>query len=138
MYFFLLLLLLLFFFFFFFAVASQEQALKPRIHKYMYFLGEAETKFGAEKVKVYQTAFTPMYHAVTARKTKCRMKLICQLPEEKVRPFFFFSFNFFFLCVCFTSYFVFSIGAFHLVLTQFYMLSDPPTPFLHGIRNGNV
>ena len=29
-------------------------------------------------------------------------------------------------------------GAFHLVHTQFYMLSGPPPPFLHVIRNGNV
>lgn len=25
-----------------------------------------------------------MYHAVTKRKTRCRMKMICVLPEEKV------------------------------------------------------
>ena len=30
------------------------------------------------------------------------------------------------------------MGAFHLVRTQFYMLSGPPPPFLHVIRNGNV
>ena len=29
-------------------------------------------------------------------------------------------------------------GAFPLVRTQFYMLSGPPPPFLHVIRNGNV
>ena len=35
-------------------------------------------------------------------------------------------------------YFMLRKGAFHLVRTQFYMLSGPPPPFLHVIRNGNV
>lgn len=34
--------------------------------------------------KAYQTSFTPMYHAVTKRKVKTAMKLVCLLPSEKV------------------------------------------------------
>jgi len=45
---------------------------------------EAKEKYGADKIKTYATKFSPMYHAVTDRKTQCRMKLICVLPEEKV------------------------------------------------------
>merc|ERR1712012_770056 len=45
---------------------------------------EAEEKFGADKVKVYCSVFKPLYHAVTERVVMTRMKLICQLPEEKV------------------------------------------------------
>ncbi|XP_069482270.1 glutathione reductase, mitochondrial [Ambystoma mexicanum] len=45
---------------------------------------EALVKFGKNNVKTYTTAFTPMYHAVTKRKTKCVMKLVCSGIEEKV------------------------------------------------------
>uniref|UniRef100_A0A4X2KVE8 glutathione-disulfide reductase n=1 Tax=Vombatus ursinus TaxID=29139 RepID=A0A4X2KVE8_VOMUR len=45
---------------------------------------EAISKYGKENVKIYVTAFTPMYHAVTRRKTKCVMKMVCALQEEKV------------------------------------------------------
>ena len=45
---------------------------------------EAIEKFGKENIKVYTTTFTPMYHAVTKRKTKTFMKLVCLLPNEKV------------------------------------------------------
>ena len=45
---------------------------------------EAEVQFGKDQVKVYQTTFTPMYYAVTETKHKCSMKLVCQLPTEKV------------------------------------------------------
>ena len=45
---------------------------------------EAETQFGKDQVKVYQSTFTPMYYAVTETKYKCSMKLVCQLPTEKV------------------------------------------------------
>jgi len=44
---------------------------------------EARKKFG-EEVKVYQTTFTNMYHAVTKRKTKTAMKLVVQGKDEKV------------------------------------------------------
>lgn len=45
---------------------------------------EAKAKYGADKIKIYNSTFTPMYYAVTSRKEKCSMKLICALPEEKV------------------------------------------------------
>ncbi|XP_023573383.1 glutathione reductase, mitochondrial [Octodon degus] len=45
---------------------------------------EAIHKYGKDNVKIYSTAFTPMYHAVTTRKTKCVMKMICANKEEKV------------------------------------------------------
>ena len=52
----------------------------------MYVIAEAEKKYGADKLKIYRSSFTPMYHAITKRKTKCHMKLICLLPNEKVKP----------------------------------------------------
>uniref|UniRef100_A0A2K6SPM9 Glutathione reductase, mitochondrial n=1 Tax=Saimiri boliviensis boliviensis TaxID=39432 RepID=A0A2K6SPM9_SAIBB len=45
---------------------------------------EAIHKYGKENVKIYSTSFTPMYHAVTKRKTKCVMKMVCANEEEKV------------------------------------------------------
>ena len=45
---------------------------------------EAEKQYGKDKLKIYRSSFTPMYHGVTTRKTKCSMKLITVLPEEKV------------------------------------------------------
>ncbi|XP_044767868.1 glutathione reductase, mitochondrial isoform X2 [Neomonachus schauinslandi] len=45
---------------------------------------EAIYKYGKENVKTYSTTFTPMYHAVTKRKTKCVMKMVCATAEEKV------------------------------------------------------
>ncbi|XP_063314794.1 glutathione reductase, mitochondrial [Pelobates fuscus] len=45
---------------------------------------EAVATKGRENVKIYTTSFTPMYHAITTRKTKCVMKLVCVDKEEKV------------------------------------------------------
>ena len=45
---------------------------------------EAEKEYGKDKLKIYRAKFTPLYHALTSRKTLCHMKLICVLPEEKV------------------------------------------------------
>ena len=45
---------------------------------------EAVSKFGEEKIKVYKTQFTNMYHAVTKSKTKTLMKLVALKPEEKI------------------------------------------------------
>ncbi|KAJ3587287.1 hypothetical protein NHX12_010885 [Muraenolepis orangiensis] len=45
---------------------------------------EAITSRGKENVKTYTTSFTPMYHALTSRKSQCIMKLVCVGPEEKV------------------------------------------------------
>lgn len=45
---------------------------------------EAEAKYGKDKIKVYRSSFTNMYHAMTKRKTGTLMKLVCLLPEEKI------------------------------------------------------
>ncbi|WP_397475718.1 glutathione-disulfide reductase [Pusillimonas sp.] len=45
---------------------------------------EARAKFGDDAVKVYQSAFTAMYTAVTQHRQPCRMKLVCVGPEEKI------------------------------------------------------
>ncbi|KAL7988525.1 hypothetical protein Chor_007444 [Crotalus horridus] len=45
---------------------------------------EAVNTYGKENVKIYITSFVPMYHAVTERKTKCVMKLVCATKQEKV------------------------------------------------------
>ncbi|XP_076005070.1 glutathione reductase, mitochondrial isoform X1 [Genypterus blacodes] len=45
---------------------------------------EAIKSSGKENVKTYKTSFTPMYHALTTRKSQCIMKLVCVGKEEKV------------------------------------------------------
>ena len=45
---------------------------------------EAVQRFGAAAVKVYQTRFTPMYHAFTARKAATAMKLVVAGDDEKI------------------------------------------------------
>lgn len=45
---------------------------------------EAVASKGKENVKIYKTSFTPMYHAITSRKSLCVMKLVCVGKEEKV------------------------------------------------------
>ena len=44
----------------------------------------AVNTYGAAAVKVYETRFTPMYHAFTHRKVKCAMKLVVAGPDEKI------------------------------------------------------
>jgi glutathione reductase (NADPH) len=44
---------------------------------------EARAKY-ADAVKVYMAEFTPLYHAMTARKTRTDMKLVCVGPSEKI------------------------------------------------------
>ncbi len=44
---------------------------------------EARARFG-DAVKVYVADFTPMYHALTARKVRTDMKLVCLGAEEKI------------------------------------------------------
>ena len=44
---------------------------------------EARAKYG-DAVKVYVADFTPMYHALTTRKTHTDMKLVCVGAEEKI------------------------------------------------------
>nr|ADV59548.1 glutathione reductase [Paracyclopina nana] len=45
---------------------------------------EAEARAKYEKVKVYQSSFTPLYHALTQRKQMTKMKLICAGDNEVV------------------------------------------------------
>jgi len=49
-------------------------------------LGEKEAgeKYGKDNIKVYKSTFTNMYHALTTRKTKTAMKIVCLGKEEKV------------------------------------------------------
>jgi glutathione reductase (NADPH) len=44
---------------------------------------EARAKYG-DAVKAYVADFTPMYHALTTRKTHTDMKLVCLGPEQKI------------------------------------------------------
>jgi glutathione reductase (NADPH) len=44
---------------------------------------EARAKFGST-VKVYLSAFVPMYHALTTRKPRTHMKLVCAGPKQHV------------------------------------------------------
>jgi glutathione reductase (NADPH) len=44
---------------------------------------EARAMFG-DAVKVYVSDFTPMYHALTTRKSHTDMKLVCVGPEQKI------------------------------------------------------
>jgi glutathione reductase (NADPH) len=45
---------------------------------------EARNKFGDDQIKIYKSVFIPMYHALTTRKQKTQMKLICAGKDEKV------------------------------------------------------
>ena len=47
-------------------------------------IAEAEKEYGRDKLRIYRSKFTPLYHAVTTRKTMCSMKLVTAGPEEKV------------------------------------------------------
>jgi len=44
----------------------------------------AIARYGADEVKVYETRFTPMYHAFTQRKVGCSMKLIVAGSRESI------------------------------------------------------
>ncbi|WLS79175.1 glutathione-disulfide reductase [Erwinia pyri] len=45
---------------------------------------EAREKYGDDAVKVYKSAFTAMYTAVTQHRQPCRMKLVCVGKDEKI------------------------------------------------------
>jgi len=45
---------------------------------------ECEKLYGKDKLKIYRSTFTPLYHALTLHKSKSHMKMICLLPTEKV------------------------------------------------------
>jgi glutathione reductase (NADPH) len=44
---------------------------------------EARARYG-DAVKVYVADFTPMYHALTSRKSHTDMKLVCVGPEQRI------------------------------------------------------
>jgi glutathione reductase (NADPH) len=44
---------------------------------------EARAQYG-DDVKVYVADFTPMYHALTSRKSRTDMKLVCAGPEQRI------------------------------------------------------
>jgi glutathione reductase (NADPH) len=44
----------------------------------------ARDEYGDEAVMVYTSSFVPMYYALTARKPRCDMKLVCIGPEKRV------------------------------------------------------
>ena len=45
---------------------------------------EAVAAFGEDNVEVHKSTFTNMYHAMTTRKTKTMVKMVCQKPDLKV------------------------------------------------------
>ncbi|PIJ50433.1 glutathione-disulfide reductase [Erwinia sp. OLTSP20] len=45
---------------------------------------QAREQYGEQNIKVYQSAFTAMYTAVTQHRQPCRMKLVCAGKEEKI------------------------------------------------------
>ena len=45
---------------------------------------EAVQMYGLESVKVFQTKFTPMYHAITTTRHSTVMKLVCRGAELEV------------------------------------------------------
>ncbi len=45
---------------------------------------QAREQYGDDQVKVYKSAFTAMYTAVTSHRQPCRMKLVCVGPDEKI------------------------------------------------------
>jgi len=54
---------------------------------YTLCVAEAEEKYGRSSLKMYTSSFLPLYHAVTQRKIKTHMKMICLLPTEKACAF---------------------------------------------------
>ena len=68
-----------------FNVISISAELSNSLHL-CYLAEEAISKHGVENVKVYQTSFTGLFHAMTEHKTNTTMKLICLGKEEKVGP----------------------------------------------------
>ena len=57
----------------------------------LFFLGsigmterQARERYGDSNIKIYQSKFTPLYHALTARKQPTEMKLVCAGADEKV------------------------------------------------------
>lgn len=45
---------------------------------------EAVQQYGRENLHIYKSAFIPLYYAITEKKSKCLMKLICYGKDEKI------------------------------------------------------
>lgn len=45
---------------------------------------DAIAKYGEDNIKIYTSAFTAMYTAITQHRQPCKMKLVCLGPEEKI------------------------------------------------------
>ena len=45
---------------------------------------EARAQFGDSAVRVYRSSFAPLYYALSERKVKTHMKLVCAGPEQRV------------------------------------------------------
>lgn len=45
---------------------------------------DAKKEYGEDNIKVYNSSFRNMYHAMTTRKSQTVMKLVCLLPTEKI------------------------------------------------------
>lgn len=49
------------------------------------FAEEAAEKYGRDNLKIYTSEFVNLYFSMCETKQKTYMKLVCLLPEEKVR-----------------------------------------------------
>ncbi len=61
------------------------------VYLHFFFTAEAENQYGADNIKIYRSSFGNMYFAVTTRKQKTVMKLVCAGPEQKVQNVFIFQ-----------------------------------------------
>ena len=62
----------------------RERERETNYQSFSAIAAEAEAKYGKDKLKIYTSKATSLYNALTERKPKVNMKLICLLPEEKV------------------------------------------------------
>ena len=59
--------------------------LRPPAHRdRRSYRGRGAVKISRSRVKVYLSAFVPMYHALTSRKPRTHMKLVCAGPKQQV------------------------------------------------------
>ena len=45
---------------------------------------EARERYGDANITVFRSSFVPLYHALTAAKTRCDMKLVTEGPEQRI------------------------------------------------------
>lgn len=50
-----------------------------------FFAEQAAEKYGRDKLKIYTADFVNLYYSMTTNKPKTYMKMVCLLPDEKVR-----------------------------------------------------